>query len=112
MDRLFGKRKTPEELLRQNQRALNKVMRELDRERDQLERQEKKLVVDIRKMVKSGQMEAVKIMAKDLVRMRSFVKRFILMRANIQGSAFKIQTLKSQATMANAMKGVTKPCAV
>ncbi|CAI8035434.1 Charged multivesicular body protein 2a [Geodia barretti] len=90
MDRLFGKRKTPEELLRQNQRALNKVMRELDRERDQLERQEKKLVVDIRKMVKSGQMEAVKIMAKDL------------------GIALKIQTLKSQAAMANAMKGVTK----
>ena len=25
MDRLFGKRKTPEEMLRQNQRALNKV---------------------------------------------------------------------------------------
>ena len=108
MDRLFGKRKTPEELLRQNQRALNKVMRELDQELDQLERQEKKLVVDIRKMVKSGQMEAVKIMAKDLVRTQSFVKRFILMRANIQGIAFKIQTLKSQAAMANAMKGVTK----
>ena len=108
MDRLFGKRKTPEELLRQNRRALNKVMRELDQELDQLERQEKKLVVDIRKMVKSGQMEAVKIMAKDLVRTQSFVKRFILMRANIQGIAFKIQTLKSQAAMANAMKGVTK----
>ena len=80
-------------------------MRELDRERTQLERQEKKLVVDIRKMAKSGQMEAVKIMAKDLVRTRAFVKRFILMRANIQGIALKVQTLKSQAAMANAMKG-------
>lgn len=108
MDRLFGRRKTPEEMLRQNQRALTKVMRELDRERTQLERQEKKLVVDIRKMAKSGQMEAVKIMAKDLVRTRGFVKRFILMRANVQGIALKVQTLKSQAAMANAMKGVTK----
>ena len=80
-------------------------MRELDRERTQLERQEKKLVVDIRKMAKSGQMEAVKIMAKDLVRTRGFVKRFILMRANVQGIALKVQTLKSQAAMANAMKG-------
>ncbi|KAF6287760.1 charged multivesicular body protein 2A [Rhinolophus ferrumequinum] len=33
MDLLFGRRKTPEELLRQNQRALNRAMRELDRER-------------------------------------------------------------------------------
>lgn len=105
---LFGRRKTPEEMLRQNQRALNKVIRELDRERSQLERQEKKLVVDIKKMAKSGQMEAVKIMAKDLVRTRNFVKKFILMRANVQAIALKVQTLKSQAAMANAMKGVTK----
>jgi len=81
------------------------VIRELDRERTQLERQEKKLVVDIKKMAKSGQMDAVKIMAKDLVRTRAFIKKFILMRANIQGIALKIQTLKSQAAMANAMKG-------
>lgn len=101
-------RKTPEQMLRQNQRALNKVIRELERERVALERQEKKLVVDIKKMAKSGQMEAVKIMAKDLVRTRNFVKKFILMKANIQAIALKVQTLRSQAAMANAMKGVTK----
>lgn len=83
----------------------SQVIRELDRERSQLERQEKKLVVDIKKMAKSGQMEAVKIMAKDLVRTRNFVKKFILMRANVQAIALKVQTLKSQAAMANAMKG-------
>ena len=56
-------------------------------------------------MAKSGQMEAVKIMAKDLVRTRNFVKKFILMRANIQAVSLKIQTLRSQAAMANALKG-------
>lgn len=62
-------------------------------------------MVDIKKMAKSGQMEAVKIMAKDLVRTRNFVKKFILMRANIQAISLKVQTLKSQAAMATAMKG-------
>ena len=62
-------------------------------------------MVDIRKMAKSGQMEAVRIMAKDLVRTRNFVKKFILMRANIQAIALKVQTLKSQAAMANAKIG-------
>ena len=57
-------------------------------------------------MAKSGQMEAVKIMAKDLVRTRNFVKKFILMKANIQAIALKVQTLRSQAAMANAMKGI------
>merc|ERR1719195_2617970 len=59
-------------------------------------------------MAKQGQMDAVKIMAKDLVRTRRYVKKFMLMRANIQAVSLKIQTLKSQNAMAQAMKGVTK----
>lgn len=105
---LFGKKKTPDEMLRQNQRALTKAMRDLDRERTKMEQQEKKVIADIKKMAKQGQMDAVKIMAKDLVRTRRYVKKFILMRANIQAVALKIQTLKSNNAMANAMKGVTK----
>ena len=50
----------------------------------------------------------MKIMAKDLVRTRRYVKKFMLMKANIQAVSLKIQTLRSQNTMAQAMKGVTK----
>ena len=118
---------TPDEMLRKNQRALTKAMRELDRERAKMEQQEKKIIADIKKMAKQGQMDAVKIMAKvkipfflfftflkrififqDLVRTRRYVKKFMLMRANIQAVSLKIQTLKSQSAMAQAMKGVTK----
>jgi len=105
---LFGRKMTPEEMLRKNQRALNKAMRDLDRERAKMEQQEKKIINDIKKMAKDGQMDAVKIMARDLVRTRRSVKKFILMRANIQAVSLKIQTLRSQNAMAQAMKGVTK----
>ncbi|XP_070536349.1 charged multivesicular body protein 2a-like isoform X2 [Ptychodera flava] len=105
---LFGRRKTPEEILKQNQRALNRAMRDLDRERAKMEQQEKKIIADIKKMAKLGQMDAVKIMAKDLVRTRRYVKKFIMMRANIQAVSLKIQTLRSNNEMAKAMKGVTK----
>ena len=108
MEWLFGRKMTPDEMLRKNQRALNKAMRELDRERAKMEQQEKKIIADIKKMAKQGQMDAVKIMAKDLVRTRRYVKKFMLMRANIQAVSLKIQTLKSQNAMAQAMKGVTK----
>merc|ERR1712107_779864 len=122
MEWLFGRRMTPEEQLKKNQRALNKAMRELDRERAKMEQQEKKLIMDIKKMAKAGQMDAVKIMAKvqkhvqtiypyffkDLVRTRKAIKKFMLMKANIQAVSLKIQTLKSQNSMAQAMKGVTK----
>lgn len=56
LDFLFGRRKTPQEMLRQNQRALNKAMRDLDRERAKLEGQEKKIIADIKMMAKKGQM--------------------------------------------------------
>lgn len=56
MEWLFGKRVTPEEMLRKNQRALNKAMRDLDRERVRMEQQEKKIIADIKKMAKDGQM--------------------------------------------------------
>merc|ERR1712218_546236 len=79
-----------------------------DRERTKMEQQEKKIIADIKKMAKQGQMDAVKVMAKDLVRTRRYVKKFMLMRANIQAVSLKIQTLKSQNAMAQAMKGVTK----
>lgn len=47
-------------------------------------------------------------MAKDLVRTRKYIRKFMLMKANIQAVSLKIQTLKSQNTMAVAMRGVTK----
>merc|ERR1719385_605732 len=59
-------------------------------------------------MAKAGQMDAVKIMAKDLVRTRKAIKKFMLMKANIQAVSLKIQTLKSQNSMAKAMMMMNK----
>lgn len=70
--------------------------------------QEKKLIADIKKAAKENQMDSVRIMAKDLVRTRRYVKKFILMKANIQAISLKVQTLKSQNSMATAMRGVTR----
>jgi charged multivesicular body protein 2A len=56
MEMLFGKKKTPAELMRQHQRALTRAQREMDRERSKLEAQEKKLIIDIKNTAKKGQM--------------------------------------------------------
>ena len=56
MEWLFGKRLTQEEMLRRNQRSLNKAIRDLDRERMKMEQQEKKIIADIKKMAKDNQM--------------------------------------------------------
>ena len=43
-------------MLRENKRMLDKAIRDLDRERMALQNQEKKLIVEIKKTAKQGQM--------------------------------------------------------
>lgn len=108
MEWLFGRKKTPDEILRENKRALDRAIRELDREKNRMEEQEAKIIAEIKKNAKSNQMDAVKIMAKDLVRTKNQVKKFNLMKANLQAISLKTLTLKSQNSMAQAMRGVTQ----
>eukprot|EP01119_Soliformovum_irregulare_P002338 TRINITY_DN12611_c0_g1_i1.p1 TRINITY_DN12611_c0_g1~~TRINITY_DN12611_c0_g1_i1.p1 ORF type:complete len:218 (-),score=66.49 TRINITY_DN12611_c0_g1_i1:95-748(-) len=108
MEFLFGKKKTLKEILREHQRTLNRSIRELDRERTALQNQEKKITVEIKKLAKQGQMGAVRIMAKDLVRTRANVTKFYKMRTELQAVSLRIQVMKSHQSMAEAMRGVTK----
>ena len=105
---LFGKEKTPAEVLREHQRALTRSQREMERERRTLENTEKKLIMDIKKLAKQGQMGSVKVMAKDLVRTRNYIQKFYKMEASLRAVGLRIQTLKSSQAMAQAMRGVTK----
>lgn len=70
LEYMFGKRMTPAERLRKNQRSLDKAVRELDQLRVKLEKQEKTLIQQIKQSAQKGQMGACKIQAKDLVRTR------------------------------------------
>ncbi|KAG6910875.1 hypothetical protein DXG01_006558 [Tephrocybe rancida] len=126
IETLFGRTVTPAERLRQHQRSLAKAQRELDRERSKLEQSEKKLIMDIKKSAKAGQMvsllkpfkatidheqNACKVMAKDLVRTRRYVQKFYQMRTQLQAVGLRIQTLRSNQQMADAMRGATRAMA-
>ena len=76
----MGKDKPLKEVLRENKRMINRAVRELDREKTGLEREEKRMIMEIKKAAKENQMAAVKIMAKDLVRTRQHITKFIEMR--------------------------------
>ncbi|WIA34351.1 hypothetical protein OEZ86_012688 [Tetradesmus obliquus] len=95
-------------MLRENKRMLDKAIRELDRERIGLQNQEKKTVAEIKKMAKEGQMDAVKVMAKSLIRNRHAVTKLHGLKSQLQAVSLRIQTLKSTQAMADAMRGATK----
>ncbi|MBA0701448.1 hypothetical protein Goari_022934 [Gossypium aridum] len=111
---------------------LDKSIREIERERQGLQTQEKKLIAEIKKSAKQGQMGAVKVMAKDLIRTRHQIEKFYKLKSQLQGVSLRIQmevdgyncggaitktfdicpapyhTMKSTQAMGEAMKGVTK----
>ncbi|BGP40916.1 ESCRT-III subunit protein did4 [Rhodotorula kratochvilovae] len=108
VETLFGRTKTPAERLRQHQRALQKAQRELDRERSKLEQQEKKLILDIKNGARKGELGPCKVMAKDLVRTRRYISKFYTMKTQLQAVSLRIQGMRSNQQMAEAMKGAGK----
>jgi charged multivesicular body protein 2A len=87
---------------------LEKAQRELDRERQKLEQQEKKLIQDIKKSAKQGQMGSCTIMAKDLVRTRRYIQKFYQMKTQLQAVSLRIQGVRSNQQMMQSMKGATQ----
>ncbi|KAK4166681.1 Snf7-domain-containing protein [Cladorrhinum sp. PSN259] len=104
----FGKRMTPAERLRKNQRLLDKAIRELDQQRVKLEKQEKALVAQIRATAQKGQIGACKIQAKDLVRTRRYIDKFYGMKSQLQKISLRLQTYRTNEQMMQAMKGATQ----
>jgi len=103
-----GSKLSLQEQMRINKRQINKAIRELDRERNNLGMQEKKLITEIKAMAKKGQMNSCTILAKDLVRTRNYQQKFMEMRCQLQGVNLRLQTMKSTESMSSAMKGVTQ----
>jgi len=48
MGNLFGKQLTPKEMLQESQAALRQAIRELEREREKMQREEKRLQIEIK----------------------------------------------------------------
>lgn len=104
----FGRRKTPQELLRQHQRTLEKAQRELEREKIKLCTQEKRLIGEIRKSAKAGEIEVTKIKAKDLLRTRKQIGKFVQIKTQLQAISLRIQTVRTHEQMAQSLKSATK----
>lgn len=99
---------TPAEQLRQSKRQITRGIREIDRERVKIENQQKKVIAEIKKLAKQGQIPSAKVLAKDLVRMRSQVTKMYAMRSQLQSVEMQMATLKSTAVLGESLQGVTR----
>ena len=98
---------TPKEQMREYRRGLKRAVREIERERLKLQNEEKKMIAEIKRLAKSNNIGPVKVMAKDLVRLRRHVQKFYDMKSQINGVDLRLQTMSSTQTMAEVIRGVT-----
>lgn len=73
-----------------------------------METQEQRLKVQIKKTARAGQVEAARILAKDLVRTRNNITRMYQMRTQMQSVSMQLTTMRTNESMANAMGNVVK----
>lgn len=104
----MGAKLSVAEQIKANKRMITRAVRDMDRERAQLEREEKKLEADIRRLAQKGQMGAVRVAAKDLVRTRQHIQKFHQMSSQLKGLSLKMTTMKTSHEISTAMGKMAK----
>ena len=105
---MFGKKKTVEQQMREQDRQLRKANREMARDRSKIEQEEKKLEMEIKKAAKQGNKQACAILAKQLVNLRKQKTRSYAASSTITSVGVQTKAMHSNMKMANAMGATAK----
>jgi charged multivesicular body protein 2A len=98
---------TLSEQIREHKRVITRAVRELDREKAKLANEDTRLKNEIRAEAKKNNLASVRILAKDLVRNKKYITKFMLMRSHLQAVSLRVQSVKSAEAMSRSLKATT-----
>ncbi|XP_076603550.1 charged multivesicular body protein 2Ba [Chaetodon auriga] len=107
MSSLF-KKKTTDDIIKEQSKELRSTQRQIARDRAALEKQEKQMEAEIKKMAKSGNKEACTILAKQLVQLRKQKNRTYAVSSKVTSMSTQTKVMNSQMKMAGAMSSTAK----
>lgn len=102
------KKKTVDDVIKEQTKELRGTQRQITRDRAALEKQEKQLEMEIKKMAKSGNKDACKILAKQLVQLRKQKNRTYAVSSKVTSMSTQTKLMQSQMKMAGAMGTTAK----
>ncbi|XP_047226634.1 charged multivesicular body protein 2Ba [Girardinichthys multiradiatus] len=102
------KKKTVDDIIKEQSKELRGTQRQITRDRAALEKQEKQMELEIKKMAKSGNKEACKILAKQLVQLRKQKNRTYAVSSKVTSMSTQTKVMNSQMKMAGAMSTTAK----
>ncbi|KAL0239083.1 hypothetical protein PCE1_004774 [Barthelona sp. PCE] len=111
---LFGRKRAPEptnerpadplrEQAKEWRKSVRKEARGLDREIRNIDRATLKVKAEIKRLVRDGDVDSAKMLAKEVARSNKAVARFYTMKANLSVMERKIGEMCSQRTLMQAM---------
>uniref|UniRef100_A0A8C0H8R0 Charged multivesicular body protein 2B n=1 Tax=Chelonoidis abingdonii TaxID=106734 RepID=A0A8C0H8R0_CHEAB len=95
-------------VIKEQNRELRGTQRTITRDRAALEKQEKQLELEIKKMAKTGNKEACKVLAKQLVQLRKQKTRTYAVSSKVTSMSTQTKVMNSQMKMAGAMSTTAK----
>uniref|UniRef100_A0A8C5LPD0 Charged multivesicular body protein 2B n=1 Tax=Leptobrachium leishanense TaxID=445787 RepID=A0A8C5LPD0_9ANUR len=102
------KKKTVDDIIKDQNKELRGTQRAITRDRSALEKQEKQLEMEIKKMAKSGNKDACRILAKQLVQLRKQKTRTFAVSSKVTSMSTQTKVMSSQMKMAGAMSTTAK----
>ncbi|XP_059488507.1 charged multivesicular body protein 2b [Neocloeon triangulifer] len=107
----FFSKPTLKEEMRENDKALRQVGRSLDRDLNQLDREENKLKADIKKAARDGDKTTCTVLAKQLVQLRKQKQKNLLAKGKVMSVGVHAKTMAANVKVAGALKTTTKTMA-
>uniref|UniRef100_A0A8C6GAX3 Charged multivesicular body protein 2b n=1 Tax=Mus spicilegus TaxID=10103 RepID=A0A8C6GAX3_MUSSI len=95
-------------VIKEQNRELRGTQRAIIRDRAALEKQEKQLELEIKKMAKIGNKEACRVLAKQLVHLRKQKTRTFAVSSKVTSMSTQTKVMNSQMKMAGAMSTTAK----
>ncbi len=84
---------------------LTRAQRKIERESKKIDSQEAKCLKEIKKMAMAGQHDAAKILSKDVVRMKTQKKQYMMMSSQLKSMTLQLQSMETQKAIMGALAG-------
>eukprot|EP00825_Cyclidium_porcatum_P009611 TRINITY_DN1490_c0_g1_i5.p1 TRINITY_DN1490_c0_g1~~TRINITY_DN1490_c0_g1_i5.p1 ORF type:complete len:225 (+),score=61.06 TRINITY_DN1490_c0_g1_i5:257-931(+) len=101
--------KTPQQLIKEHTRTINKLRREFQKEINQLEMNNQKIKKDMENMIKKKEPKNnVKIIAQSLLRNNNFITKYQRLDAQLGNMIFQLQATGATTTLVDVMKSMNQ----
>jgi charged multivesicular body protein 3 len=105
LERIGLRQQDPKEMLKEWQSKMRTEKRSIERQIREIDREEKKVQLEIRKLARMGGQEAsIRILAKEIVQSRKATTKLYTAIASINSISMQMRTMTAQASIGKTMK--------